>query len=53
MADVVSPEKNHEEIDEKLAVIESNTNIAVAGQADTDKSESATDQDGVNGDEEA
>lgn len=52
MGDVVSPEKNNEGVDEKLAVIESNTNIAVAGQANTDKSESATDQDDVNGDEE-
>lgn len=45
MADEVSPEKYHEEIDEKLAVIESNTNIAVAGQANTESSESATDQE--------
>ena len=43
MADDASPDKNNEEIVEKLAVIESNTNVAVAGQANTDKSESATD----------
>ena len=42
MADVVSPDKNNEEIDEKLAVIESNTNIAVADQENTENSESAT-----------
>ena len=52
MADVVSPEKNNEEIDEKLAVIESHTNIAVAGQDNLENSESATDQDEVNADEE-
>ena len=49
MADVVSPEKNHEEIDEKLAVIESHTNIAVLDQANNSKS--AIDQNDVNGDE--
>ena len=42
MADFVSPDKNNEEIDEKLAVIESNTNIAVAGQENTENRESAT-----------